>query len=119
MRATMPIQSSNADLKPRVRSIPWALVAGDLAEQRCQSNHSGQSLDRIAERMGFDAAEALCVICNLPWKDGQFGDEQTCHRVLYMMAALYRRGVTEGAKIAATAPNADEAAKLIRAHIQL
>lgn len=114
----MPIQS-NAGLKPRVQSVPWALVAGSLCEERCRINHGGQSLSRIAERGGFDAEEALCVICNMPWERGQFGDEQTCHRVLYMMAALYRRGVLEGGKIAATAPSTDEAAKLIRAHIEL
>ena len=119
MRTVMPIQSADPDLKPRVRSVPWALFAGDLCETRCQSNHAGQSLDRIAERQGFDAAEALAVICNLPWKAHQFGDEQTCHRLLYMMAARYRAGVLEGGRIASTAENSDEAAKLIRAYIQL
>lgn len=119
MRTVMPIQAHNDKLKPRVRSVPWALFGGELCEQRCQSNHGGQSLDRIAERMGFTADEALAVICNLPWAAGQFGDEQTCHRLLYMMAARYRTGVLEGGRIASTAPNADEAAKLIRAHVQL
>lgn len=119
MPANMPIRASNLDLKPRVVRIPWALVAGELCEQRCQSNHGGQTLQRIYERQGFDAAEALAVICNQPWRDGQFGDEQSCHRLLYMMAALYRRGVIEGGKIAATASSPDEAAKLIRDHINL
>ncbi len=119
MRAVMPIQSHNADLKPRVRTVPWALFADELCETRCQQNHGGQTLERIAERMGFDAAEALAVICHLPWKDNQFGDEQTCHRLLYMMAARYRAGVLAGGKIAATAKDAAEAALLIREHIQL
>lgn len=119
MRDVMPIQSRNEALRPRVRSVPWALFGGELCENRCQANHGGQTLDRIAERMGFSADEALAVICNQPWKANQFGDEQACHRLLYMMAVMYRRGVLEGGKIAATAPDASEAAKLIRAHIQL
>lgn len=118
-RTTMPIQSSNAELKPRVRSVQWALFGGELAEKRCQSDHGGQSLDRIAERQGFDAHEALAVICNQPWREGQFGDEQACHMLLYMMAALYRRGVIDGGRIAASASSPDEAARLIREHIQL
>lgn len=119
MRSVMPIQSHNEALKPRVRSVPWALFGGDLCEHRCQANHGGQTLERIAERMGFSADEALAVICNLPWKANQFGDEQTCHRVLYMMAARYRTGVLDGGRIAARAANAEEATKLIREHIQL
>lgn len=115
----MPIQSHDDKLKPRVRSVPWELFGGDLCEQRCKENHAGQSLDRIAERMGFSADEALAVICNLPWRANQFGDEQTCHRLLYMMAARYRTGVLTGGRIAAQAASADEAAKRIREHIQL
>lgn len=119
MRTSMPIQSSSKAFKPLVRSVPWALLAGDLCEPRCRDNHSGQSLDEIARRGGFDATEALAVICNMPWEPQQFGTEETCHRVLYMMAALYRRGVLQGGKIAAGAANADEAAKRIREHIEL
>lgn len=117
MWKTMPIQS-NPGLKPCVRSIPWELLVGDLCAQRCKDNHGGQSLERIAERGGFSAEEALAVICNVSW-GSRFGDEQMCHRVLYMMAAMYRRGVTEGGKIAFGASSADEAAKLIRDHISL
>ena len=75
-------------------------------------------MERIAERGGFSADEALAVICNVKW-GSRFGDEQMCHRVLYMMAAMYRRGVTEGGKITLGASSADEAAKLIRDHISL
>lgn len=116
-RRTMPIQS-NAGLKPCVRSIPWELIAGDLCAQRCQDNHGGQSLERIAERGGFSADEALAVMCNVKW-GSRFGDEQMCHRVLYMMAAMYRRGVLDGAKIASAASTTDEAAAAVRKHIEL
>ena len=117
MRKTMPIQS-NPGLKPCVRSIPWELLAGDLCAQRCMENHAGQSLERIAERGGVSADEALAIICNMSW-GSDFGGEQASHRVLYMMAAMYRRGVAEGGKIAFGASSADEAAKLIRDHISL
>ena len=102
-RTSMPIQASKG-LKPLVRSVPWAVVAGGMSEDRCKLNHSGQTLERIAQRHGFSACEALWVICNMP-ANSSLDNEQAQHRLLYMMTAIYRRGVIEGARTAATKSN--------------
>lgn len=99
MSKAMPIQiGSDLDLRVRrgervvhVRSIPWKMIADEAGERQSQTNH-GQTLDRIRERMGFDATEAICVMAGLPFKDLQPISNETAHRILYAMVVLFNRG---------------------------
>lgn len=92
----MPIQvSGELDLRERrkerlciVRRIPWELVEGEPIERQSQKNHD-QSVARIAERGGYSACEALCVIAGVPW---QPIDEVLAHRLLYSMHVAFNRG---------------------------
>jgi len=100
VRETMPIQvGGELDLSERrgerpviVRSIPWAMVADETAERQSQKNHS-QSVERIAERGGYSAGEAVRVIAGLGWNGGKLCiPEREAHRILYAMVALFNRG---------------------------
>ena len=94
IRNEMPIQVGglgNDDLALRerrgekvliVRSIPRELIAGEAGERQSQKNHS-QTLDRIAERGGFSACEAICVIAGVEYE--KLGSNETNHRILYAM----------------------------------
>lgn len=46
-------------------SIPWPMLAP--FEEQARANHGGQTLARLAERGGLDAAEALNVLDGLRW----------------------------------------------------
>lgn len=45
---------------PQIRSIPWELIAPH--EKQALENHCGQSLERLAQRGGLSAAEAVAII---------------------------------------------------------
>lgn len=61
-RAVMPIMSS-----PFMSEIPFAMIAPH--EKQAQRNH-WQSLDRLAERGGLSACEALAILEDRPWARG-------------------------------------------------
>lgn len=93
----MPIQvGDKLDLRERrkerglciVRRVPWELFQGEAIERQSQQNHY-QSVARIAERGGYSACEALCVIACVPW---QSMDEVLAHRLLYAMHVAFNRG---------------------------
>lgn len=99
-RAEMPIQVySELALAERrgerlvlVRSIPWAMIADDACERQSQRNHS-QSLERIAERRGFGASEAVRVLAGLTWDDPKLSiPNLAAHRILYAMRVMFERG---------------------------
>lgn len=46
-------------------SIPWCVIA--LHENQAMKNHSGQSLERLAERGGLSPSEAVAVLHDRPW----------------------------------------------------
>lgn len=51
---------------PTIEYVPWAMLAPH--EERAKRNHS-QSLERLAERGGLDAGEAMCVLLDVGWGD--------------------------------------------------
>lgn len=55
----MPIQN----VKPRIE-IPWAMIAGH--QKQAMRNHS-QTLERLRERGGLSACEALAILDDRPW----------------------------------------------------
>jgi len=98
LTADMPIQITS-DLRQRiqrggrlvqVRQLPVRMFL-TIDEERCQTNHS-QTLDRIRQRGGFDAAEAVAVLTNLHWRDVEGLSEILAHRILYRMVAAFNRG---------------------------
>ncbi len=48
------------------QSVPWWVMLPH--EAQCKTNH-GQTLERIAQRGGFGAGEAWCVVNDLHWKE--------------------------------------------------
>jgi hypothetical protein len=56
-----PIQLDDA-----IKEIPWALLEGH--EAQAAANHSGQSLERLAERGGVMPEEALAIIEDRKWE---------------------------------------------------
>lgn len=58
-RTSMPIMSATL-----LSEIPYAMIAPH--EAQAQRNH-GQTLDRLAERGGLSAAEAIAIIQGRPW----------------------------------------------------
>lgn len=102
----MPIQQPHHDQsgprEVRVRRVPMSLFRG--CDEWCQKFH-GQSLERIAERGGFDAHEALRVVCNLVHHPAHLSNDDA-HRILYAMVVMYRRGqrsIVEGTDTLPTA----------------
>lgn len=47
-------------------SVPWHTMEPHEAQSQC--NHD-QSLERIAQRGGFGAAEAWCIVNGLTWRE--------------------------------------------------
>lgn len=111
----MPIQiGSQLDLRVRrgerlviVRRIPWELIAGESCERQSQTNHQ-QSLERIADRGGFSACEALCVIAGVAW---QPIDDVLAHRLLYSLHVSFNRGRQRDVKFLRTIVAASEGQK--------
>jgi hypothetical protein len=50
-------------------SVPWGVMLPH--DRQCQSNHGGQTLQRLAERGGLGASEAWCVVNAIAWWDGE------------------------------------------------
>lgn len=96
LTADMPIQSSKLQAKQSlviVRNVPRTMFV-EAHETQCRNNHS-QTLERIRERGGFSAAEALAVLSCTFW--GDLGAVQInveyAHRLLYAMVAAHNRGM--------------------------
>lgn len=53
-----PIQSSG--VQGELREIPWALIQAH--EAQALNNHCGQSLERLAQRQGLSACEAVAIL---------------------------------------------------------
>ena len=81
-----------------VRTVPWELFDEQSARARCESNHD-QTIERISERGGFDATEAVGVLVGLKWGDLRHLREDHAHRILYQMVHLFRRGVLSGRRL--------------------
>lgn len=58
-RTIMPIMGATL-----MSEIPFEMIAPH--EARAQRNH-GQSLNRLAERGGLSASEAICILVDLRW----------------------------------------------------
>lgn len=64
--STFPIMKLPGDRSPNLRTaIPLALIAPH--EEQAQRNHGGQTLQRLAERGGLSAVEALAVLEDRRW----------------------------------------------------
>lgn len=50
----------------RLTKVPWSVIAPH--EAQAQRNHGGQTLERLAERGGLCAKEALAVLLDLPFE---------------------------------------------------
>lgn len=95
----MPIQCSGPlDLRKRrgervvvVQRLPFALFEGEAYERQSDRNHS-QTVERIRERGGYSACEALAVMAGLDWDRVSKIDEEAAHRILYAMHVTYNRG---------------------------
>jgi len=47
--------------------IPWAMIAPH--DEQCKRNCAGQDLNRVWERHGMSACEALAILDDRPWKN--------------------------------------------------
>jgi hypothetical protein len=95
---TMPIMVGNAlNVAERngqpvsvVRSIPWGVIAH--AEQQALRNHQ-QSLDRLRERGGIDAIEAIYLISGQTYTGSAPVTEAQAHAVLRVMVEHFEKMV--------------------------
>lgn len=78
-----------------VERVPWELFEEQSARATCERNHD-QTIERIAERGGFDAREALGVLSGMSLGQVKILREDHAHRILYLMIHLFRRGVLTG-----------------------
>ncbi len=69
--------------------IPWSVI--EPHEEQAKANHSGQSLDRLAERGGLSPNEALHVLYGLGW----FADRRLASLPYAQAAAELRDVVAE------------------------
>lgn len=97
---TMPIQiGSELDLAERrgerlvlVKSIPLEMISDEACERQSQKNHS-QTVERIRERGGFGAGEAIRVMSGLSWDNPELKiPDREAHRILYSMVMMFNRG---------------------------
>lgn len=65
-----PIQGANP--------IPWLVIAP--FDARCQRNHSSQDLERIAQRGGLDASEAIAVLMDADYDEFWIGKRSAMSR---------------------------------------
>jgi len=49
-----------------LRGIPWDLITPH--EAQAKANHCDQSLQRLSERCGLSASEAVAVLEDRPWR---------------------------------------------------
>lgn len=88
MPIMQPRPDPNGEGEVRVYRVPFVLFRG--CEEWCERFH-GQTLERIAERGGFDAREAVRVACNLTHHPSHLSNDDA-HRILYALVVFYRRG---------------------------
>jgi hypothetical protein len=50
----------------QLHSIPWEMIASH--EKQAMENHCGQTLERLAQRGGLSACEAVAVLDDRPYK---------------------------------------------------
>lgn len=84
-----------------VRELPWELFDEQSARATCERNHQ-QTIERISERGGFDAREAVCVLIGMGIGAVMLLQEEHAHRILYQMQHLFRRGVLTGQRLASS-----------------
>lgn len=73
-----------------VIALPWALIAPH--EAQASRNHGGQSLERLAERGGLGACEAVAVLEDRPWRGMA---SAAANSTLAGMVARWRAGQAE------------------------
>jgi hypothetical protein len=72
-------------------SIPWPMIAPH--EARAKKNHD-QTLERLAERGGLDAYEAVWVLTDQPWSSsGDITDQQAVDQLWELYEAWIRESV--------------------------
>lgn len=99
LTADMPvIQSGHFRLETRrnprlvqVFSIPLGLFV-DVHDRQCQANHARQTLERLRERHGISAKEAVAILSCLPFDEVQSVTETAAHRILYAWISSFNRG---------------------------
>ena len=69
-------------------TIPWGLIAAH--NDRAKENHSGQDLERLAERGGLGMMEAIAVIEDKPLV-GMSMDQETALNKLSQLVATYEQ----------------------------
>lgn len=74
-----------------VKSVPLTIFT-TAHERQCDRNHS-QTLDRIRQRGGFDAGEAVAVLSCLHYDAIRSVEEESAHKILYEMIAAHNRGM--------------------------
>lgn len=48
------------------QQIPWDMISAH--DEQAKRNHAGQDLERLRERHGLGACEALAILDDRPWK---------------------------------------------------
>lgn len=89
-----------------VKTVPQTMFV-DAHERQCDSNHR-QTLDRIRQRGGFDAGEAVAVLSHLDYDAIRSVTEESAHSILYSMIALHNGGMRVAERRAALSPQSDE-----------
>ena len=89
-RAVMPIMGATL-----LKEIPWDMIAPHDAQAK--SNHGGQSLERLAQRGGLAACEALDIIEGRRW-----GSAKPCieneHYLINLVRAWRAAQASQGGK---------------------
>lgn len=94
MRTVMPIMNNKL-----MSEIPWAMIAPH--EKQAQRNH-GQTLNRLAERGGLGACEAIAVLEDRPWHRMGTPEENAftlINKVREWRAAISGQKPAEGEKV--------------------
>lgn len=84
-----------------VDSLPQILFA-DANERQCQKNHSGQTLERLRERHGLSAREALAILSCSDFEAFEGVSEEAAFRSLYNTVVTFNRGVLVGRRALST-----------------
>jgi sulfur relay (sulfurtransferase) complex TusBCD TusD component (DsrE family) len=80
---------------PHVVTLDVGMFHG-AHDRQCRENHSDQDLERLRERGGLSAREALAILTCSPFEDYRGVSEETAMRALYSMQSIYRGGVLAG-----------------------
>jgi rubrerythrin len=93
-------------------SIPWALIAPH--EARARTNHD-QTLERLAERGGLSACEAIAVLDERRWRTMSSPDAELSERVsIFENAARTEEIAKLRAELGATVKERDEARSIVK-----